>query len=353
MSRDTQRYRRAMSAWLLGVWALVFAMVVVGGLTRLHQAGLSITEWKPIMGALPPLTHDHWVELFEKYQQSPEYQKINHGMSLGEFEFIFWFEWTHRQLGRLIGLYFAAPFAFFVLRGAVDRSLALRLTGLFTLGGLQGFIGWWMVASGLVDRPDVSHLRLATHLGGAFAIAAAALWIALSLRKGTPDAPAAPLGLRRGVAFIAVAVFVTALSGALVAGLDAGFAFNTFPLMAGELVPSGLLYWEPWHRNVLDNPLTVQFQHRVLALSVAAAVAVLWWRGRSAPVTARARRALHALLGVVLLQVSLGIATLLSVVWLPLASAHQLGAFLLFSTAIWLNHELYRPVGAQSATTRS
>ena len=323
---------------------MVFVMIVVGGLTRLTQSGLSMVEWRPLMGTLPPLSEQEWIRVFEKYKQYPEYQKVNHWMTLDDFKGIFWFEYAHRLLGRTIGVVFAVPFLYFFIRRAFSRYELLGLFGLFLLGGGQGVIGWWMVKSGMVSRPDVSHYRLMIHLGMAVLLYAALVWFALrffrrEVRKINFQEKKTALFLLGMV----LLVFFTILSGALVAGLNAGFQFNTFPLMLGELIPTDLWRLEPWWINCTENLLTVQFDHRllgtvVLGMSVAA---FLWIRRRPLPLSAR--RALRAMMLMVVVQYGLEVATLLSVVWLPLASLHQVCAVVLLTTVVWTAHEFWRP----------
>jgi heme a synthase len=341
MINPVDRYRRWVFLWLCGLVAMVVAMVVVGGLTRLTQSGLSMVEWRPLMGVIPPLGEEAWLEVFGKYKQYPEYRKLNTGMSLEDFKRIFWFEYGHRMLGRSIGLAFLLPFVLFCFLRAIPLSRLPLLLLLFSLGGLQGIIGWWMVKSGLIDRPDVSHYRLALHLGMALLLYVLLLWTALLHRSPTTALP--PLRSRAVVGTILLVLgFLTAISGGLVAGLNAGAQFNTFPLMAGQLVPDGLFVRDPWYSNFTENAMTLQFGHRVLAISTALSVALFWFRsGRRLPAPGRRAAGFAAL--AVALQVALGIATLLSVVWLPLASLHQLGALLLLGSLVWNAHELWRP----------
>jgi cytochrome c oxidase assembly protein subunit 15 len=328
----------AIAAWLLVVCALVFAMVVLGGVTRLTGSGLSITDWKPIMGVLPPLTEADWQSRFELYQQSPEFQKINAHMGVDDFKGIFWLEYLHRLLGRTMGIAFLLPFLYFLARG----DIALRQSGkywvMFVLGGLQGLLGWYMVKSGLADVPRVSQYRLTAHLSLAFVVFGYMLWVALSLLYPTPGGARHPW-FRRTVALTGL-VCVTVISGGFVAGLDAGLVFNTFPRMGTTWLPPGMLALEPAWRNLFDNHAMVQFDHRILALSTLAAVAAYWLLARNAGLPARAATAIHTLLGVVALQVSLGIATLLLRVPVALAAAHQGVAMLLFATALYLLHSL-------------
>src|SRR5512132_1017795 len=336
-----QREPRAVIAWLALCCALVFAMVVVGGVTRLTHSGLSITEWQPIVGTLPPLSAADWNDAFAKYQLTPEFRDVNHAMTLAEFKRIFWWEYAHRLLGRVLGLVFAVPYVWFLARGRIPRRLAWPLAGVFMLGGLQGAVGWLMVQSGLVDDPRVSPFRLTAHLGLAFAIFGAMLWIALSLAFPAREKASATnrAALRRFAGAVAALVFVMVLSGGFVAGIRAGFAYNTFPLMQGHVVPPELMLLEPWWKNFFWNMATVQFDHRVLAWLLAAAVPLLWWRVRRAGVPWRARATATALVTMLAVQGSLGIATLVNVVPLPLAALHQAGAVITFGLALGVVHE--------------
>lgn len=314
-------------AWLFGVAALVFCMVIVGGATRLTDSGLSITEWKPLLGAIPPFTEAHWLEAFEKYRQIPEYQLVNKGMSLDEFKFIYWWEWAHRFLGRVIGLAFFLPFAYFAVTGALNVKTAIRCGVLFVLGGLQGALGWYMVSSGLVDRVDVSQYRLAAHLTLATVIFGAIIWVAFGLGRTRR----APHGGREWMALLLVVlVIVQVAAGGFVAGIDAGFGYNTWPLMEGALVPKGLFVAEPWWRNMFENAMTVQFNHRILAYVIAILAAAYAYAVRSS-----GSLILAATVG---LQIVLGIWTLLWAVPLWLGLAHQGGALLVLTAAIWNLH---------------
>lgn len=335
--------QKAVALWLLVVCAAVFAMVVLGGVTRLTDSGLSIVDWRPITGVLPPWSDGAWREAFARYQAFPEYQKVNQGMTLAEFRTIFWFEFAHRLLGRLLGFIFFLPFVWFLVTRRVNRELAPKLVAMFVLGGLQGVLGWFMVKSGLVDRPDVSHLRLTAHLGLAVLIYGYMFWVALGLLSpalGTVrPAPERLAFLTRG---LVPWIFFVILTGGLVAGLDAGFVFNTFPLMDGGLVPGGFLSQVPWPANFLDNIATVQFDHRWLAILTAATIAGLWLWARRAGLEGRPALGLHLLLAAVLVQVVLGISTLVLVVPVALAAAHQAGALLLFTAAIFAAHTVRR-----------
>jgi cytochrome c oxidase assembly protein subunit 15 len=320
---------------------MVFVMVVLGGVTRLTHAGLSMVEWRPLTGILPPLTTAEWEEVFAAYRQYPEFQKLNRGMDLAGFKAIFWLEYMHRLWGRAIGVVFVLPFLYFLARRRIARSLAPKLAIMFVLGGLQGFLGWYMVRSGLVDRPDVSQYRLTAHLGAAIAIYGYMFWVALDLLLPgltTPVETQQPLR-RFGLALLAM-IAVTVLSGGLVAGTDAGFAYNTFPLMDGRLVPGGLLDMEPSLANAFENIIMVQFNHRVLAIATALLSLALWLLARRAHLPPRARAAFHALLGAATLQFGFGVATLLSVVALPVAAAHQAGALVLLTALLWALFEV-------------
>jgi cytochrome c oxidase assembly protein subunit 15 len=326
---------RAVGWWLIACAALVFAMVVLGGVTRLTHSGLSMVEWRPVTGWLPPFSEAAWEQAFAAYRQFPEYQKINAGMSLGEFKGIFWFEFLHRLLGRTVGVAFLVPFLAFLFLRKLPAALAWRLAGLFVLGGLQGGVGWWMVKSGLVDHPDVSHYRLAIHLGLAVIIYGLLLATAFAvLWPQGPDAAAR----RRGLVALLAAAFVVILSGALVAGLDAGFAYNTFPTMNGAWLPAGMWTLDPWYANLLENTTTVQFIHRWLASATAAAIAIYWWRYRREVSPGASRAAFDAAIAAVAVQVALGISTLVLVVPVPLAAAHQAGALVVFAALIAAIH---------------
>lgn len=336
----------ALAAWLWTVAALVLAMIAVGGITRLTDSGLSITRWEPILGAIPPLNTADWERAFALYRESPEYQQANRGMSMAAFQRIYFWEYVHRLLGRLIGLAYALPLAWFALRRAIPAGYGPRLVALLALGGLQGVVGWWMVASGLVDRVDVAHERLAVHLGLAFLILAGLAWTALDMRALARPAPppAAPRPRRWVAPFLALLAAQFTL-GAFVAGLRAGTAFNTWPRMGEHWAPPGWLELEPLWRNFLDNPLAVQFAHRSLAFVVAAAALAIAWRLWRAGAGWRA----HALASVVLLQFALGVAVVLTGVPLALGVAHQSGAALLLLATVAAAHWATRPPPAQAA----
>ena len=334
---------RQIAVWLLICCAMIFAMVVLGGVTRLTGSGLSMVEWDPVFGFVPPLNQGEWEVVFEKYKASPEYQKINVGMDLDGFKGIYWFEFTHRVLGRGIGMVFLLPFLWFLIRRRIDRPLVPKLVTMFVLGGLQGLMGWYMVKSGLVDRPHVSQYRLTAHLALAFAIYAYILWVALDLltggRRDDGTAPGA-VGLRRFLWTVTGLACITILSGGFVAGLKAGFAYNTFPLMGDRLIPGGMFYQEPLIRNFFENITTVQFNHRVLAVTTFLGICALWWAARRPALSGATRVGFHVLLLAGVIQVALGISTLLMHVPIPLAAAHQAGALLVLTVLVYLNHRM-------------
>ena len=326
----------AVADWLLFVAGLVFLMIVVGGITRLTESGLSIVNWEPVTGAIPPLTREQWEAAFEAYRQSPQYLEINRGMSLAEFKDIFFWEYVHRLLGRLIGLAFALPLAWFAWKRAIPRGYGWRLILLLALGGLQGAIGWWMVASGLVDRPEVSHIRLAVHLLTALLIFGLLVWTALDLRALQGDQGARSAKVTTLAIWTLSLLGLQFLFGAYVAGLEAGYAFNTWPLMGDEFFPSGTPMLEPWLVNFVDNPIVVQFIHRWLAFAVAAAAVLL---------AAKAFRLGFAGAGQLVLlavaaQILLGIATILTGVELWIGVAHQGMAALLLAAILFCAHKL-------------
>ncbi|KAF9452141.1 electron transfer protein 1 [Macrolepiota fuliginosa MF-IS2] len=379
--------------WLLLSSTLVFAVIVVGGVTRLTESGLSITEWRPITGVLPPLTHDEWLEEFEKYKATPEFKLLNHSISLSDFKSIFFWEWGHRVLGRVIGLTFVFPLAYFAYKRAIPKRLTWSLTGLALLIGAQGALGWYMVKSGLEDEimttpgavPRVSQYRLAAHLGTAFLLYVGMFWHGMAIikdwkyaqgktwsgltanAKGMCENVSKVLGDPKVRGFKRLAwgltglVFLTALSGAFVAGLDAGLLYNEFPLMGGRLAPpmdelfstsyaKNLDKSDTWWRNILENPTTVQFDHRVLAITTYTTTLLLWLRSRSPqmravlpPLTRLATTAAFAMANV---QVLLGISTLLYLVPVPLAASHQAGSVALLTAMVHLLITLRRPGAA-------
>ena len=339
MSRISLDQSRPIAYWLLACCALVFAMVVVGGMTRLTHSGLSIVEWQPLVGTIPPLDDAQWAETFGKYRQTPEYRLRNHDMTLEGFKGIFWWEYFHRLLGRMVGVVFLLPFLYFLARRRIDTALGRRLAAIFALGGLQGALGWYMVKSGLVDDPRVSSVRLAAHLGLAFLIYGAMLWVALGLL--VEPAARARMALLRHAQTLVALVFLMVLTGALVAAIHAGYSYNTFPLMNGEWIPAEILVVKPWWMNFIHNMAAVQFNHRWLAMVIAAVALALWWRVRfDATASRRARLWSLALIAAVAVQISVGIVTLLLRVPLALAALHQSGALIVFTCAVIVAHAL-------------
>ena len=336
---------RPVMIWLFIVAGLIAGMVMVGGATRLTDSGLSITEWAPISGALPPLSDATWEAAFEKYKTIPEYQTVNYGMSLAEFKVIFWWEWGHRLYGRFLGLAFLLPLIFFSAKGLIDRTLGGRLAILFVLGGLQGVIGWWMVASGLSDRVDVSQYRLATHLGLAVILFGGVLWTAFDLQHGRrrmADAmPLAPWALG-----LAGAIYMQIILGAFVAGLRAGKTYNTWPLMDGRIVPEGYFTATPGLSDMFETFAAVQFNHRLGAYLVCGLAIFVVWRALQTSLRSRAVR----LGAAVACQFLLGIWTVLAATPIALGLAHQAGALALFALALHLAHGA---MGAMSMTKPS
>jgi cytochrome c oxidase assembly protein subunit 15 len=332
--------RRAVSVWLFAMAALIFAMIIVGGATRLTDSGLSITEWQPILGAIPPMSDAAWQEAFDKYRQIPEYKLVNRGMSLDDFKFIYWWEWAHRFLGRIIGLAFFVPFVVFLARGDIRRREAAPFAALFVLGGLQGALGWWMVQSGLVDRVDVSQYRLAAHLSLAFLLFGAIFWLALDWSVSKARAVWTPLSV--SAVGLCAAIYLQVALGGFVAGLGAGHAHNTWPLMDGEFIPSTVGVIEPWWRDMFENVSTVQFNHRLVAYLItlwALAHMIAAARGRLFP---QQRISAYALGAGVIAQAALGVWTVVWAVPLALGLAHQGAAAILLIAALWHLHTLRR-----------
>ena len=328
---------KAIATWLLIVAAAIFCMIVLGGVTRLTHSGLSMVDWKPIMGVIPPLSETDWLASFAKYQQFPEFQKLNSHMTLEGYQRIFMFEYLHRILGRLIGLLFLLPFLYFLLTKQLHRNDAIRFTVLFILGGLQGLLGWYMVKSGLSKDPHVSQYRLTAHLGSAFLLYGYICWVAFGflISRGTPS----PSKNIKAFGFgIITLIFVMILSGGFVAGTRAGLAYNTFPLMAGSLIPSGMYSLEPFWLNWFENITTIQFNHRIIAYVLALAIPLFWFL-----VTRHTQYkgiSIHLLLAALLAQISLGITTLLLSVPVALGASHQGGAIILFTIALFVVRKL-------------
>jgi len=329
--------RRAVGLWLLAVALVILGMVTIGGLTRLTGSGLSITQWQPIMGALPPLNDAQWADAFARYRQIPQYIVENRGMTLEAFKGIFWWEWTHRFLGRLLGFIFFIPFVWFAAVSAIKRSDWPRMLLLFVLGGLQGFIGWWMVTSGLETRLSVSQYRLAIHLGAALLLLVAILWIALEYLRGDSGKGDA----KRGFAFAGL-VYFQMLLGALVAGLHAGLVYNTWPDMNGHVFPESPFFVAPWWINFFENDGLAQFDHRIGAYLVAAFAAFVYVRGIK--LSGYAKTSAKLVAAITAFQIFLGIATLLMQAPEALAALHQVTAACLLSAAVWHAFELRRRI---------
>ncbi|HEY2892334.1 MAG TPA: COX15/CtaA family protein [Dongiaceae bacterium] len=329
---------RAVAIWLFIVAAMIFVMVVIGGITRLTESGLSITEWKPVSGVMPPLDDTTWQHEFDLYKQTPEFQKLRPDMTLQEFRGIFWWEYIHRLWGRLIGAVFAGGGLWLLIRHRIRPALRLRLLGLFLLGGLQGALGWFMVKSGLSVRTDVSQYRLVAHLLTALVIYACILWTAFGLIRPVPRVLPRAAALRWHTIFLLCLVVGMLTTGGFTAGLDGGKIYNTFPMMGGALVPGDAFALQPLWRNFFENPTTAQFIHRWLAMLVALTVLILWLRRERLPEDAR--QPLDLLGGMVAIQIMLGISTLLLVVPVPLAAMHQAGAVMVLTLTLWALHSL-------------
>ncbi len=337
-------FERPIALWLFGLAIMVFAMVVLGGVTRLTDSGLSMVEWRPVTGWLPPFTEMEWLRIFEKYQAYPEFHKVNADMSVEEFKGIFWLEFLHRLWGRVIGIAFFVPFVYFLVKGGIRGRRMVVLGLIFILGGLQGGMGWFMVKSGLVDRPDVSQYRLAAHLILALLIYASLIWCGLEIWFGKKKADRENRPLSAYSLWVICFVFVTAFSGALVAGLDAGLSYNTFPLMDGDLIPDGLFEMQPVYLNFFENRLTVQFDHRLLAIFTFLLVMRFCYVATKAPATPEVMRPVQGLAMMICAQVMLGISTLLLAVPVFLGALHQAGALLVLGFAIWAAYEIRYPV---------
>ncbi|MFQ6017856.1 MAG: COX15/CtaA family protein [Kiloniellaceae bacterium] len=349
----TSKDDRPVAVWLLVCCAMIFAMAVIGAITRLTESGLSIMEWAPLEGILPPLSAAEWQRIFGLYRQIPEYREVNPGMTLSAFKTIFWWEYVHRLWGRLIALVFLVPFLWFLLRGRLRRPLLPHLLAVFAFGALQGVLGWYMVTSGLAGGSDVSQYRLVAHLTAAVVIYGYILWVALGLMRPAP--PISPDGraraLRRALIGFAGLVGLTLASGGFVAGLNAGLAYNSFPLMDGEFLPAGYAALRPWARNLFENVAAVQFNHRVLALSTAAAALILGLWARRLALAPQARGACALVFAAAGLQLALGVAALLLVVPVWLGALHQAGALALLTFTLIAIHRL-TPGGAQPAARR-
>lgn len=335
--------RRQIAFWLFFLCGFVALVLVVGGMTRLTDSGLSITEWKPVTGVIPPLSADEWQSEFVKYQQIPEFRLQKSDMTLGAFKSIFWWEWGHRLLARMAGLVFLLPFLYFWLTGKLARKDLPRIGLLFVMGAGQGALGWYMVKSGLSVRVDVSQYRLAAHLGLAILVYGYSLWLGLNYwrgRDGAGQGTVLPVRFRYLCALLPAAIFLQILLGALVAGLDAGLTYNTWPLMDGYWLPPGMANLRPAYLNPFENITMVQFNHRSFAVIIVLLSVVICWKARH---FVQAGRAPSVMLGLVLAQFGLGVWTLLSVAPVALSASHQLGALASFSAAIYLAHKVYQP----------
>jgi len=336
MAEQSVKSHRQVATWLFVCTFFIAVMVVIGGLTRLTGSGLSITEWDLVMGTLPPLNEGQWEEVFGLYKQSPEYKLVNAGMSMAEFQSIFWWEYIHRLIGRSVGFVFLIPFLYFAIRRKISGSQIWKLLILFVLGALQGVLGWYMVKSGLVKDPHVSHFRLTAHLCLAFLLFGATFWQALHFKNDCPEkikgAEKGPF-LKISLGLLALIMFQCAL-GAMVAGLKAGYMFNTFPKMGGHWVPPGMGY------SFLMNGIAIQFTHRLMAYLVVTVIAVLWWKSRRVALTLKQRAGVDFLLLAVMIQFTLGVFTLIFYVPISLAALHQFGALVLLGGAVYFCHVL-------------
>lgn len=339
----SEHHRKIIAVWLFVICVALLAMIVLGGVTRLTGSGLSMVDWRPITGVLPPLNEQQWDQVFDLYKSSPEYQKVHIGtMDIDGFKSIFWFEFAHRLLGRTIGMLFLLPMLFFFIRGWIPKGYRMRFIAMFVLGGLQGLLGWYMVKSGLVDNPHVSQYRLVAHLSLAILIYTYIFLTAINLlyppKPGNKQGPGGAFVLS---ALISLGLFITIMAGGFVAGLRAGFSYNTFPLMAGKWIPAGYDSLQPFWRNLFENVAAVQFDHRLLATAMLVCVMAFWVYLRKRDCADRIQKAGATTLAFALIQYSLGISTLLLVVPVALAAAHQGVAILLYTSSLFLSYLLY------------
>ena len=336
------KHDKQVGIWLIFVAAVIFFMIILGGATRLTNSGLSMVDWKPIMGVIPPITEADWTQTFEQYKEFPEYQKENAGMSLDSFKSIFYFEYFHRILGRLIGMFFLLPFLYFWMKGAIRRKMLPQMIALFFLGGMQGVLGWYMVKSGLVNEPNVSQYRLTAHLISAVLLFSFLLWVAIGLLKNTTTELASDIRKRfynYSKAVTGLIIFMI-ISGGFVAGTKAGYAYNTFPLMAGKLVPDGLYTLQPFWLNWFENITTIQFNHRLIAYSLLIIVPLFAFNLIKNNFSSSCSTAAKLFIGMLFIQISLGISTLVFHMPVPVAVSHQGGAIVLLSIAIFITREL-------------
>ncbi len=337
-----EKYDKQVAAWLIFVAAVIFFMIILGGVTRLTHSGLSMVDWNPIMGVVPPISDHDWQETFKRYQEFPEYQKINEGMTVGEFKSIFFFEYFHRILGRLIGLLFLLPCLYFWFRGAIRRSMLPQMVVMFILGGCQGLLGWYMVKSGLVNDPHVSQYRLTAHLMAAVVIYCYILWVAFGLLRTGPDRDediSSQKLFRYSVAVTLLIVFMI-MTGGFVAGTRAGFVYNTFPLMNGAFIPDSMFTVQPFWLNWFENVTAIQFNHRMIAYLLILLIPFFCFSVRRLGITLRSRKAAHLLLAMLVIQVSLGVATILLHVPVVIAASHQGGAIILLTIALFITREV-------------
>ena len=331
----TDENDRLIAYWLFFCAAVIFGMILLGGVTRLTESGLSMVDWKPLMGVIPPMSEADWQHMFDKYKQFPEYQKINMGMSLEAFKSIFMYEYLHRVLGRLIGIIFILPFLYFYFTKRIKKGLTPKLIIMLIGGGFQGLLGWYMVKSGLVDQPDVSQYRLTAHLGAAVLIFGFILWTAFGLVNETSQQPKE---LRIFSYSLSGLIFLMILSGGLVAGTKAGYAYSTWPLMGDSFIPSGLYSMSPLWLSAFEDITTIQFNHRIFAYCIVLLVVLFAIKALKANIQGAARTGLFALIGLLILQVTLGISTLIYHVPIPIAAAHQVVAVALLSASLFISH---------------
>ena len=323
--------------WLLTCAVVIFGMILLGGVTRLTDSGLSMVEWQPLMGIIPPLSHNDWQQLFLKYQQFPEYQHINLGMTLGEFKVIFMYEYLHRVLGRLIGLLFFIPFVYFFLTRRISPQLLPKLLLMLLLGGCQGLMGWYMVKSGLIDVPHVSQYRLTAHLGLAIAIYGFIVWTSLGLINKPSNQPS---GLGMPACIISGLIFLMILSGGLVAGTRAGYAYSTWPLMGDSFIPAGLYDMSPIWLSAFENITTIQFNHRMFAYIIALVLVSFSVFALKKNISENVRIGIYSMLFLLLVQITLGISTLIFHVPVAIAAAHQIGSVALLTATLFVSHSL-------------
>ncbi|MEX0685542.1 MAG: COX15/CtaA family protein [Balneolales bacterium] len=348
MQKGSKQNDRIVALWLYSGCFMLAVILIVGGLTRLNQAGLSITEWEVIGGVIPPVNSGQWQSAFDQYRQFPEYQQLNKGMSLVDFKYIYWWEYSHRLLGRILGLLFVIPFIIFLWKRKINLNLASKVSGIFILGGLQGLLGWYMVQSGLMGEPYVSHLRLTLHLGLAVLIFGLLFRLALSTwyeNETKIVSQTIPHYLRTMVLILIALVFIQILYGGLVAGLKAGFVYNTFPRMGAYWIPLEIGSFGPWWSDVVNNSVTVQFIHRMLAYSLSILVFWIWLTIKRMNVNPKVTFASHLLLALIIIQITVGVSVLLTYVPVWLSALHQSLALLVFSAALWVEKLMQKEPG--------